>query len=63
MTLARKGTRSITVDTLDYRWLIRPGKHHDLSLIVELDQGLGQRLWAKLNEETVVKPWHIQSLL
>ena len=63
MTIARKGTRPITIDGIEYRWLVRLGKHHDLYLITELANEPGQVLIAKLRQSTIVTPWLVKKTI
>ena len=63
MTIARKGTRAITIDAIEYRWLVRLGKHHDLYLIIELTNESGQLLIAKLRQATIVTPWLVKKAI
>ena len=63
MSIARKGTRPITIDAVEYRWLVRLGKHHDLHLITERANQSGQILMAKLRQSTVVTPWLVKKAI
>lgn len=45
MTLPRKGSRTITVDGCDYRWVVSADSGFML-LVVERDNGTGQRMEA-----------------
>lgn len=63
MAIARKGTRSITIDATEYRWLVRLGKHHDLYRITELASTSGQILIAKLRQSTIVTPWLVKKVI
>lgn len=44
MSLARKGTRIITVDGRRYRWLVSAGHDPNLAIVAELAEGAAQRM-------------------
>ena len=44
MTLPKKGTRRITVEGVDYRYLVSPGDEIGIGIIVEPLNGLGQEI-------------------
>ncbi|MCW8876622.1 MAG: hypothetical protein OQK04_13185 [Kangiellaceae bacterium] len=44
MGIPKKGSRVITVDNIEYRWLVSRGKNQQLSLVIELKENPGQKL-------------------
>ena len=50
MGLARKGSRKITVDGIEYRWVLSPDSGY-VVLVVELSEHPGQRLQAISDSE------------
>lgn len=55
MALASKGTRRITVEGIDYRWVVAPDDGY-MFLVVELADDPGQRLEAYFGYHDVLQP-------
>lgn len=55
MALASRGTRRITVDGVQYRWVVAPDDGY-MVLVVEPADGLGQRLEVRFGYDDVVRP-------
>jgi hypothetical protein len=55
MALARKGSRSITVEGAAYRWVVAPNDGYML-LVAEPANGLGQRLEAYFGYHDIYEP-------
>ncbi|MFF4185288.1 hypothetical protein ACFYZ9_19015 [Streptomyces sp. NPDC001691] len=56
MTLAKKGTRCLTVDGCRYRWVVAPDDEPGLAIVVEEADAGGQRLVTWVEHGTVITP-------
>lgn len=64
MTLPKKGTRRITIEGIDYRYLISPNDEIGIGVIVEPLNGLGQKIITWIEHGTIISPKLIrQSIL
>jgi hypothetical protein len=56
MTLRRKGTRSIVVEGLAYRWTVAPNDEPGLAIVVEHAEAPAQRLVSWFEHGTTISP-------
>jgi hypothetical protein len=56
MTLARKGTRTIVVDGVPYRWTVVPDDEPGLGIVVEHAEVPAQRLVHWVDHGTIISP-------
>jgi hypothetical protein len=56
MALAKRGTKLIVVDGEAYRWTVDPEDKPGLAILVERDEGSGQRMVTWVDHGTSVTP-------
>jgi hypothetical protein len=56
MAIARKGARKIIVEGESYRWIVSPDDEPGLGIVVEKDDGHGQRLVVWVEHGNIVTP-------
>jgi len=56
MTLARKGSRQIEIDSVPYRWTVAADDEPGLGIVVQHANGKGQRLVSWVDHGVVVSP-------
>jgi GNAT superfamily N-acetyltransferase len=60
MTLSKKGTRIITVEGRDYRWLVVPDDEPGLAIVVELAEYPGERMETWVDHGNIISPWLVR---
>jgi len=56
MTLRRKGTRTIVVDAVAYRWTVAPNDEPGLAIVVEYAEAPARRLVSWVDHGTTISP-------
>ena len=56
MSIPKKGTRKITVDNVDYRWLVSPGYEIGLGIVVESSELSDSRMITYVDHGNTVSP-------
>jgi hypothetical protein len=56
MAIAKKGTRLITVDDIEYRWVIQPDDEPGLGIVVECAENPGQRMITWVEHGNIISP-------
>ena len=56
MALAKKGTRLITVDEIQYRWVVAPNDEPGLAIVVEKKDEPGQRMVTWVEHGSTISP-------
>lgn len=60
MSLARKGTRLMTVDGARYRWVVAADDEPGLGIVVESADSVGQRMVTWVEHGTTISPWLVR---
>ena len=60
MSIPKKGTRKITVDNVDYRWLVSPGYEIGLGIVVESSELSDSRMITYVDHGNIVSPWLVR---
>jgi hypothetical protein len=63
MGLAKKGTRLIKIDDIDYRWVVQPDDEPGLGIVAELAENPGQRMMTWVEHGTVISPWLVRKAI
>lgn len=63
MGLAKKGTRLITIDDVEYRWVVQPDDEPGLGIVVELAENPGQRMMTWVEYGNVISPWLVRKAI
>jgi hypothetical protein len=56
MALAKKGTRLIKIDGVEYRWIVQPDDEPGLGIVVELSENPGQRMMTWIDRGNIISP-------
>lgn len=63
MALAKKGTRSMTVEGTRYRWVVAPNDEPGLGIVVEAADAPGQRMVTWVEHGTTISPWLVREAI
>jgi hypothetical protein len=62
MAIAKKGTRLIRVDDVEYRWIVQPDDEPGLGIVVECAENPGQRMITWVEHGNIISPWLVKSI-
>jgi hypothetical protein len=60
MTLAKKATRSITVNGERFRWRVAPNDEPGMGIVVESASAQGQRMVTWVEHGNTISPWLVR---
>lgn len=63
MAIAKKGTRLITVDDVEYRWVVQPDDEPGLGIVVECAKNPGQRMITWVDRGNIISPWLVRKAI
>ncbi|AFY94269.1 hypothetical protein [Chamaesiphon minutus] len=63
MAIAKKGTRLITVDDIEYRWIVQPDDEPGLGIVVECAENPGQRMITWVEHGNIISPWLVRKAI
>lgn len=63
MAIAKKGTRSIRVDDVEYRWVVQPDDEPGLGIVVECTENPGQRIIIWVDHGNIISPWLVRKAI
>jgi hypothetical protein len=61
--LAKKGTRLIKIDGVEYRWVVQPDDEPGLGIVVELSENPGQRMMTWIDRGNIISPWLVRKAI
>ena len=63
MAIAKKGTRLITVDGVEYRWVVQPDEKYRLGIVVEWANNPGQRMVTWVDPDNIASAWLVKEAI
>jgi hypothetical protein len=63
MAVAKKSTRLIKVDDVEYRWVVQPDDEPGLGIVVELSENPGQRMMTWVEHGNIISPWLVRKAI
>jgi hypothetical protein len=63
MALAKKGTRLIRVDEVEYRWVVQPDDEPGMGIVVECADHPGQRMITWVEHGNIISPWLVRKAI
>ncbi|MEG4117182.1 hypothetical protein QUA43_06740 [Microcoleus sp. N9_B4] len=60
MALAKKGTRLIKVNDVEYRWVVHPDDEPGMAIVVECADNPGQRMITWVEYGNIISPWLVR---
>jgi len=63
MALAKKGTRLIKVNDVEYRWVVRPDDEPGLGIVVGCADNPGQRMITWVEHGNIISPWLVRKAI
>jgi hypothetical protein len=63
MAIAKKGTRLIRVDDVEYRWIVQPNDEPGLGIVVECAENPAQRMITWVEHGNIISPWLVRKAI
>ena len=63
MAIAKKKTRLIRVDDIEYRWVVQPDDEPGLGIVVECADNPGQRIITWVEHGNIISPWLVREVI
>ena len=63
MALAKKSTRLIKVDEVQYRWIVQPDDEPGMAIVVECAKNPGQRMITWVEYGNIISPWLVRKAI
>lgn len=63
MSLAKKGTRRITVNDVQYRWTVSPNDEPGIAIVIEHSNSPAQRVVAWVDHGHVISPGMVRNVI
>ncbi|BAY62837.1 hypothetical protein NIES22_29130 [Calothrix brevissima NIES-22] len=63
MGLAKKGTRLIKVNDVNYRWVVQPDDEPGMAIVVECAENPGQRMITWVEHGNIISPWLVRKAI